>query len=145
MAETDPARNQSSDMGRTHTLPLGIIPAQPATERWPESTRRRELRFKVNANIQIQLGKGLALFARATEVSRHGLRINLHAGAAPGQRYRVLLHPGAAANDSITAEVRWVGKRDLDGLAPVGLEWVERNRDAHKRVATFLRTAAHGS
>jgi len=105
------------------------------------SSRRRSPRLPVDASVQLQLSKSLAIFARATEVSRTGIRIRLHGGARPGQRYRVVLQPGGPSEAGVDAEVRWVGKPDLDGGHPVGMRWLDVPGRSQARVAEFVREA----
>lgn len=132
-------RRHSEKKATQHSPRLKVHPGT-ARERAPEG-RRRAPRFGVSTNVQLQVSKSIALFARATEVSSSGIRLNVHAGARPGDRYRVILDPSAPAEEGVDAEVRWVGRRNAEGAHPVGMEWVDLPERSRSSIESFLRSA----
>lgn len=98
----------------------------------------------MDAAVQLQLSNRFSIFARATEISRTGIRIHVHGNATPGQRFRVIFRPGGADDEGATAEVRWVGRSNLDGVRPVGLQWIDTNRQSQPRIDELV-TKAQGA
>ena len=112
--------------------PRKIFRPEPTIGPLPDC-RRRARRYEIDANVQLQLSRSLAIFARAVEVSRTGIRIQVHGSATPGQRFLVVFRPGARTWDGATAEVRWVGRSNLEGVRAVGMQWVENEAGSRSR------------
>jgi len=95
----------------------------------------------MDTKVQLQLSNRMSIFARATDISRTGIRIQVHGNTVPGQRFRVIFRPGGGAEEGASAEVRWVGRSNLDGVRPVGMEWLDANGDARPHIDALLAKA----
>jgi hypothetical protein len=113
-----------------------MVPEEPLPLR-----RRRAVRYGLNRNVQLQLSNRLSIFARATDISRSGIRLHVHGNTVPGQRFRVIFRPGGDTEEGASAEVRWVGRSNLDGVRPVGLAWLDENGAARPRIDAFVAHA----